>query len=604
MRPKKTFVIHPDPEVPEQSIMGWHVTPRYASDFAEVLQVLEAGDVVVFAGAGVSIARPSNAPDWNALAKEIAAAALVEAQRRGFVEPSVLRDLQGHLQSSQPRPESLMAEISGSLTYGGDDPNLAICRFLSSPLAGGQFNAVHLTLAAALAFSRVRAIVTTNLDTYFEDALTSLGASHVSVISSQEQVTERTEQADPLPPLVVKLHGSLDDEQSIRLTLYETGVPLRDWRADLTARILQRKHVLFLGYSGNDVDVSAFLYDNLASTRGFTWLVRDCGANRMSDRIICRHADIGSGICGDLYKLIRSYSERLVPHLDRRVGRLIEESWSRTTAQGEPRYSSVRSWMERVPDPVMAVLSGHIVAEVGPASAATALLDNIGGKMPARAAGNLRNRLSEHYRKAWEIDKSAMHAKAAVTIGKQLSNRRILGDGYNNLGIAYHVMGDLDEALACFKRSLKEREADGDPWRAAVSKMNIALVYLVRKDVDRALSLYQEVLPILMIVGDQHNVAATVANIGQCFLEKRCISEAVRYFRAALAYLEIGRDVSATYTVTLRIAACEKIAGNILAYLEAMEYADSLVEELPTKVRQIHADFHRALKAGPIASSD
>jgi hypothetical protein len=118
----------------------------------------------------------------------------------------------------------------------------------------GSPNLNHLIIAKLMTKGCVRQVLTTNLDLLIEAALISLGWTrkhNFAVYCSEEEFSRIASDL----PAVFKIHGSADDEESIRITLSQVSSRmLSQSRAGVLEHFLcsDNGEVLILGYSASD----------------------------------------------------------------------------------------------------------------------------------------------------------------------------------------------------------------------------------------------------------------------------------------------------------------------------------------------------------------
>ena len=189
----------------------------------QIIDSLSRGNLVVFAGAGVSAGTPACLPDFGELAKAIAQGS---GEKIGDDEPEDQflgrlehRGLNVHQRTKEeildrdPKPTALHNEL---LRLFGDQ-------------------------------SSVR-LVTTNFDMLFEDAAVKLFESPPEVFSA------------PALPLgnkfsgIIHMHGSIEREQDIVLTDSDFGRAylIEGWARRFLVEMFRSYTVLFVGYSHND----------------------------------------------------------------------------------------------------------------------------------------------------------------------------------------------------------------------------------------------------------------------------------------------------------------------------------------------------------------
>lgn len=190
----------------------------------ELIKAIRAKKLVIFAGAGVSMGDPANLPDFNFLADRIAAG------------------------SGEARPDQEPADrFLGRLHRKGVEVHQRAATLLT--LAPESYTPLHKNLLRLFAEVEHLRVVTTNLDTLFEEA----GA----IVFDNSSDIYRA----PALPLghdfsgIVHVHGCLGHLKGMVLTDADFGRAYltEGWARRFLVDLFQAFTVLFVGYSHDDV---------------------------------------------------------------------------------------------------------------------------------------------------------------------------------------------------------------------------------------------------------------------------------------------------------------------------------------------------------------
>ncbi|HYH08206.1 MAG TPA: SIR2 family protein [Thermoanaerobaculia bacterium] len=176
---------------------------------AEVQAARANRSLAVFCGAGISIPPPARLPDARTLSRTV-------------LETFLGSDLAAEIGVPDLRPEVLFQKIR---RHDAD----YLIRVLASLLDAPSFNANHLLLAELLGDGC--AVITTNFDLLIERA-----AAHLGVDASA----------------LFKIHGSIDDPDSLMLTIDQVNDGLSRDRTEHLRHLTRDRTLLVLGYSGLD----------------------------------------------------------------------------------------------------------------------------------------------------------------------------------------------------------------------------------------------------------------------------------------------------------------------------------------------------------------
>ncbi len=202
----------------------------------EIVSALERDQLVIFAGAGVSMGQPASQPDFDGLAKEISG-------------------------DSNQNIDIPIDEFLGDLAESGVKVH-QLCREIICG-RGSQPNEIHREILRLFRAGTGVRIVTTNFDTHFSRAAEALGWS-VPVYEA------------PALPLgrdfsgIVHLHGSiLGQPNNLVLTDADFGCAyLTDaWASTFLRSLFVEFTILFIGYSHRDPPIR-YLARGLTGRKG------------------------------------------------------------------------------------------------------------------------------------------------------------------------------------------------------------------------------------------------------------------------------------------------------------------------------------------------
>lgn len=238
-------------------------------------QTKESG-VLVFAGAGISMLPPSSLPNWYQFNEAVldALADEVSSYTRANLGEWIFSELLKRRNETQHFAPDYMADIIA------EEVGMDYFKIVQA-LDADETNAAHHALADLAKAGIVRAVVTTNFDRLIERAFDAAGVP-CRVYATPKQFAELTnalsDDATREVP-IVKVHGTASDRESMVDTMSQrlAGRP-HELEAAL-ATLYARFHILFIGFSGADLDYDPnYLGLRAAATaegnKGFTFLVR------------------------------------------------------------------------------------------------------------------------------------------------------------------------------------------------------------------------------------------------------------------------------------------------------------------------------------------
>ena len=337
----------------------------------ELVSHARSGELVVFAGAGVSAGNPSALPGWNPLNVSIVEVLFDRLEtglgRKGWI--SELRPvIEAHRDGGKFPPEyqaQLIEEFCGDRYF----------RALQS-LDISTFNGGHDGIAALAEAGALCAVVTTNFDRLIELALERRGVAYTVARNDAEFVamSERLARGscDELP--VLKVHGCVSDHLSMIDTLKQRKLGRS---RHLTACIdcLQSGYWMYLGFSAADLESDKSylgLVAGAARSAGATYLAYP-GAPELgvgAKTLMAEFGDRGEIVVAH----IASYLVALCVALGRAAPVPIESE--NAVGPAEVR-SNLQSWAESLTLSAAALCVAGILESVGGAETAVRILDRI-----------------------------------------------------------------------------------------------------------------------------------------------------------------------------------------------------------------------------------
>lgn len=195
---------------------------------------------VIVAGAGISMAAPSNLPSWWQYNKKLIDVIKEQAtslcpEASGLME---LIDVEGNL------PVQCISDLI--VKQGAGKSYFPLLGMLNSAMP----NANHFALAELAKSGRLKAVVTTNFDTLIETAFREMAVPLMTVVRENiyyEAVKSSTCQ-------LFKIHGSALDFDTLIDTVTQKAVGLSPVKRIILEHVLAGSEIAVLGFSGADLD--------------------------------------------------------------------------------------------------------------------------------------------------------------------------------------------------------------------------------------------------------------------------------------------------------------------------------------------------------------
>ncbi|MFH2130811.1 MAG: tetratricopeptide repeat protein, partial [bacterium] len=128
-------------------------------------------------------------------------------------------------------------------------------------------------------------------------------------------------------------------------------------------------------------------------------------------------------------------------------------------------------------------------------------------------------------------DEALTQYRKSLEIREKLGNQKGMATSYHQLGIISQLRGDYDEALIQYRKSLEIEEKLGDQSGMANSFGQLGMISQERGDYDEALIQYRKSLEILEKLGDQSGMATSYHQLGRISEERGDYDEALIQYR-------------------------------------------------------------------------
>lgn len=260
-------------------------------------RAIENGNLVVFCGAGVSMASPADVPSWGQF-NEILLSELKSKSRSALDLPDDLSEALDHLSIDdvgyRDFSDALVRSFAGESYFS-----------VVSVLDGTEPNANHLALVELARQGALKAIITTNFDTLIETAFQRVGEP-LDVVTEASDLQRDDHGEDAC--VLYKIHGSADEESTLVDTASQKiqGLP-EAIRSQLQA-LYRDNHVFVIGYSGSDLLLGLHYcgFDVIdGSTPGISWLFRpNSDPSEDVETVLERASNTGQIVRGNLPNIL------------------------------------------------------------------------------------------------------------------------------------------------------------------------------------------------------------------------------------------------------------------------------------------------------------
>lgn len=560
---------------------------------AKLLKVAESKKLVLFVGAGASMAAPTNLPSWrdvNRIVVRSLAAGAASVLGGKEAENAAALILERHARERLP-PE-YQAQVLAELLH---KRYFEVLRHLDSPYP----NPTHLAVAWLARLGCVRAIITTNFDRLIEAAFSAVGTplkpyfrpDHFSALVADLGRFERP--GDPCQ--LLKLHGSVDDPATLIDTLAQRkrGFALPVMKC--VEHLLRSGHWLFLGFSGLDLEAEPNylnLLPEAAAAGGFTWFVRN--GNEPVPAVVRlreRYGDRGEFVYGELPDWLLDFTSEISAEPRRWIGEYkAQQTLPDAGANTSELEAAARDWAANL-TPTMCALSLTLLISVcaepqTAARLAAEILKQIEAReaqaaapsaglliMKSQVANALGNLLAGLGRYEEAVHWITLAVDEAEKAGDEDTRDRWLG----NLGVNVEALGRIDEATKAYQSALAGYRRRGDPMTLAFGLTSLASHLIRQMRLDEARTLVEEAVECARQAGDERMRGTALNDLGIIAKLKQDYPAALKIFdEIEQLFTRLGNDEAA--------AAAAGNRGEVLAALGRFDEA----EQIQTSVLKVH----------------
>lgn len=151
---------------------------------------------------------------------------------------------------------------------------------------------------------------------------------------------------------------------------------------------------------------------------------------------------------------------------------------------------------------------------------------------------NAYNNFGVYYNDIGDIEKSTIFYFKGLEIYEEIGYLEGQGATLNNLAISYENQGAISTALDYYNKSLAIRERISDEPGVAITLYNIAYIYSSQGDVYKALEYFEKSLKIERKLGSEIGIAYCLNSIGETYLKLGNLENAQIYLDSALRIRE------------------------------------------------------------------
>lgn len=195
----------------------------------------------------------------------------------------------------------------------------------------------------------------------------------------------------------------------------------------------------------------------------------------------------------------------------------------------------------------------------------------------------LFNNLGITYYEVNQLDKALYNYLNAYYIGEKAGLKDIMATTLNNIANVYFAQENLPKAIASHKKSLALSMEINRPDKIASSYNNIGLVFSKSGQGDSALFYFEKALELARQVKNTFGESLVLANMGSVYIDKKDFVKAIEFFKKSLELKLLIGDKKGTANNYARIAEANLELGLVNTALENYLKSIELAEPLGSK---------------------
>jgi len=511
----------------------------------ELVKLVQERKLAVLCGAGISINPPSNLPSAMAIRKAIIEKLVAYDRLDNNIRIRLVdKKNKCHLQQLQYPFEAFIQTV---------DTHAPILSRLLKIFNSGEPNKNHILLANLIKNGFVRELMTTNFDSKIEDALEKPLAAgggggkkgiDFEVFSKESEFLNFLElsRSSKKMPIILKVHGSLEDKESIRATLESVSKrELREARTQILRYFFQESEhdILILGYSLSDeFDINPVLRSLKSKNRIF--IIKHLRNDSNEKPRVCSLDDPFKKFKG---MIIKCNTDEVIDYI---WSKFVKKTWEKTTVT-EDWTQIIEEWNRGLTVWQRSFLMGLIFENINDYSNAEKLIKQ--SLSISKDSGNQSNLCRSLHQLATIQTKRGEYAKAkklytqSLRIKKRLKDQHAIATSLHQLANLSYLRSQYEEAEDLFKQSLDIRERINEQGRKAISLNSLAMIQTERGDYDEAEKVYTQSLQIFQNLGEQSNIGFTLFHLARIQQERGNYEEAEkRYTQSSEVFRKIGNE--------------------------------------------------------------
>jgi tetratricopeptide (TPR) repeat protein len=519
----------------------------------EVVNLIQERKLAVLCGAGISINPPSNLPSAIAIRKEIIRKLVKDYDNLNKTTRKKLEGRSVDEKNKKNKCHPQQSDFPFEAFIQIVDKHASILSRLLKIFNTGQPNKNHILLANLIKNGYIRELMTTNFDSKIEEALKKSSGDRnergkegiaFKVFSKESDFLNllKTKRLGGKIPVIMKVHGTVEDKESIRATLESVSKKeLREARTQILRYFFQESEhdILILGYSLSDeFDINPVLRSLESKNRIF--IIKHLRKDSKEQPSICSLADPFKKFKGTI---IKSNTEEIIDYI---WSKFVNKPWKKSLAN-EDWVQIIEEWNQGLRAWQRSFLMGLIFENINDHSNAEKLLkESLEISKASRNQSDMcrsLHQLGTIKTKRGEYAKAEKLYRRSLRIKKRLRDQHAIATSLHQLANLNYLRGKHEEAEDLYKQSLKIFNELNEQSRKAISLNSLATIQTERGNYSEAEKVYTQSLQIFQNLGEQYNIGCTLFYLARIQQEQSNYEEAEkRYTQSSEVFRKIGNE--------------------------------------------------------------
>jgi len=496
-------------------------------------------------GAGISKNPPSNLP----LAAEIRHLVLAKL----FANQTIDKDALSKLEKAYPFEAfvQILAENSNFIDY------------LLKIFKLGEPNKNHTLIAKLVKKGYVSEILTTNFDLNLERAFENEGLAFkkdFKVVSFEEGSTEISSESINVQ-ILIKIHGSVDNKESIRTTLKQISAKrLLESRKKLIRQFFERAQViLVLGYSFSDeFDINPTLNELRTKSKIF-WIKhsKDISQPKLVQNLLYPLENLNG-------KLVAYNTDEFI---DQVWNVLIKDELTFKTKPKNEWSSHVEHWNQSLSAGQRFFIIGRSLDSVREPHEAERFfrksLEVTRKTGDERRLSYILNELSIICWQKGNFTEAEGFCQESLKLKEKLRDQTRLSESYYNLGNISQLRGDYAKAQSYYEEGLRIDRNIKNNSGISHALSNLAALEQLRGNYDKAERMHNESLDLKESLGDLAGMAYTLYHLAVIAQDKSNYEKAEQLYWQSLKIRKKIKEDRGISEILHNLATINQYRGNL-----------------------------------------